>query len=207
MAEQLLHWLTHAGSAGYLLIFVFVFAESGLMLFLPGETALFLGGVLVSRGLLERWPLALVAVVAAILGDLCGYLIGRGPGRRRFDFHGSFLLMRPKHVAIARAFLDRYGPFAIVGSRFVSLLRVAAPFVAGLTGLPPKRFIPFSALAGLLWGISFVLLGELAGASWESSHRLLGRIGLAVAALVVLVFLWLKWKRDRQALQRLAGQP
>jgi membrane-associated protein len=205
MAEQLLHWLTHAGTASYLVIFIFVFAESGLMLFLPGETALFLGGVLVSRGLLERWPLAAVAVVAAILGDLCGYLLGRGPGRRRFDFHGSFLLMRPKHVATARAFLDRFGGIAIVVARFVSLLRVAAPFVAGLTGLPPKRFIPFSALAGLLGGISFVLLGELAGASWEGSHRLLGRVGLALAGLGALAFLWMKWKRDRQAAQRQAG--
>jgi membrane-associated protein len=204
MAEQLLHWLSHAGDVSYLVIFVFVFAESGLMLFLPGETALFLGGVLVSRGLLERWPLAAVAVLAAVSGDLCGYLLGRGPGRHRFERHGSFLLMRPQHVAQVRAFFDRFGGIAIVAARFVSLLRVAAPFVAGLTGLPPKRFVPFSALAGLLWGISFVLLGELAGATWEGTHRLIGRIALGLVGLVALILLWMKWKRDRQAAQRLS---
>ncbi len=193
-ADRLLGWLSASGSAAPLAIFALVFAESGLMLFVPGETAVVAGGVLAGTGALH-WPeVAFAAVLGAVSGDGLGYLLGRGPGRRRFQAKGRFLLLRAPHVARVEAFLARWGTLSVLLARFVPVGRVAGPFAFGLVGLPPRRFFPLDAASSLVWGIFFAGLGYLVGDAWTDVRRFEGRLVL-VALLVAAGAAWILWRR------------
>jgi membrane protein DedA with SNARE-associated domain len=203
MSSTLFEFIESLGAFGYLFIFLLVFAESGLLLLLPGETAVIVGGVLSFEDVFSLPLIAVAACLGAILGDATGYLLGRGPGRRYFLAHGRLLFLRRNAVEQVGVLMTRYGGRAIFFARFVGVLRVAAPFVAGLTSQPARRFFPYNVPAGLIWGITFSLVGYLAGGAWERVHRLIGELSFALVALVlVFVLLWLK--RRRIAPERLA---
>jgi membrane protein DedA with SNARE-associated domain len=192
MAAGLLHWLSSQGDAAPYLIFALVFAESGLMLFIPGETAVLLGGVLASQDAFSVARVGLAAVLGAVLGDSTGYLLGRGPGRRRYERRHRFGFLRERHVQRMEVLLERWGGPAVFLARFVPLGRVAGPFAFGLTGVRPRGFFPFVFVSGLLWGAGFTALGYVLGDAWEEVHRWFGRVALALllaislAAFVVL---------------------
>ena len=194
----LLHWLGARGDAAPFVIFALVFAESGLMLFIPGETAVLLGGVLASQGAFPVVAVGLAAVVGAVLGDATGYLLGRGPGRRRYERRHRFGFLRERHVLRVEALLEGWGRGAVLLARFIPLARVAGPFVFGLTGVRPSRFFPFIAASGLVWGLGFTALGYLLGDAWEEVHRWLGRVALGVfLTLAAAAFVALAVRRWR----------
>src|SRR5262249_26548894 len=87
---------------------------------------------------------------------------------------------------------------AIFFARFVGVLRVAAPFVAGLTSQPARYFFPYNIAAGIVWGVAFSLLGFAAGDAWEEVHHLIGELSFALVIVVVLGgFFWLKRRRSK----------
>jgi membrane-associated protein len=200
MTDLLLGWLTHLGNFSYLIVFVLVFAESGLLLLLPGETVLILAGVLASRHILSLFPLIVVGCTAAALGDTSGYFLGRGPGRRRFQQTGHFLVMRADKTDRVVQLLHKHGAGAIVVSRFVGLLRVATPFVCGLTDLPPGRFFPVSLPTCLLWGATVASAGYLGGSAWQKVHHWIGRGSLALGIVILIgVLIWDRRRRNGNA--------
>ncbi|HUB07684.1 MAG TPA: VTT domain-containing protein [Myxococcales bacterium] len=200
-ASRLLAWLAASGPAAPLAIFALVFAESGLMLFVPGETAVIAGGVLAAAGALPWTQVALAAVAGAAVGDGAGFLLGRGPGRRRFLATGRFLLLRTRHVRRVEAFLARWGIPSVLLARFVPVGRVAGPFVFGLTGVSPARFFPLDAASSLVWGVFFAGAGYLLGDAWEEIHRTVGRVVL-ILALAAGALAWVLWLRARRAASR-----
>jgi membrane-associated protein len=197
MTNLLLGWLTHLGNFSYLIVFVLVFAESGLLLLLPGETVLLLAGVLASRHILMLAPLIAVGCTAAALGDASGYYLGRGPARRRFHEKGHFLVIHPDKADRVVQLLQKHGAWAIVVSRFVGLLRVATPFVCGLTDIPPRRFFPVSVPTCLLWGAVVALGGYVGGNAWEKFHHWIGRGSLALGIVILIgVLIWDRRRRN-----------
>lgn len=199
MSRALLLWLTHFGDWTYLVVFGLVFAESGLLLLLPGETVVVLAGVLASRGILSLPVLCGVAATAAMGGDACGYLLGRGPARGRFETHGRFLFLQVGDVERVKRLLGRHHGWAIVGSRFVGLLRVATPFVCGLINLTPRQFFPYNLPACAVWGVGVAALGYLGGNAWETLHRWVGRGTLGIGVLAVAAaLLWNHRQRSRK---------
>jgi undecaprenyl-diphosphatase len=196
MSSTLLELIRSLGAFGYLFIFLLVFAESGCLLLLPGETAVLIGGVLAFEGVFRVLPLIAAACLGAVLGDATGYLLGRGPGRRYFLAHGRLFFLRRSAVEQMGALITRYRGRAIVFARFVGVLRVAAPFVAGLTSIPASTFFPYNVPAGLLWGLAFSIAGFAAGGAWERVHKLIGELSFALVAVVLVALLvWLKRRR------------
>jgi membrane-associated protein len=185
VSQTLLHWLSHLGGWSYAAIFFLVFAESGLLLLLPGETVVLLAGVLASRGALSLPLLMAVASSSAMLGDATGYFLGRGPARRRFAARGRFLFLNTVDAERVKDLIGRHGGLAIVGARFVGVLRVANPFVCGLIDIPPRRFFTYNVAACALWGCSIAALGDLGGNAWERMHQWIGR-GSLMLGLVML---------------------
>ncbi len=182
------------------LIAALVFGETAIFLgfVLPGEAAVVLGGVLASRGRLSIWDLAVVVVVAAVAGPLVGYEIGKRMGDRLFD---SRALRRvPGAVHRARSTLRDKGGVAVLGGRFVAVLRALMPAAAGAAQMPYRRFVLHNIVGGVIWGIGYSLLGYLAGSAYGVVERRVGT-GLAIAiAAVVLAFVaaW-AWRRHRAA--------
>jgi membrane-associated protein len=176
----------------YALVAALAFLETGAFvgLIAPGETAIVLGGVVAAEGGVELAPITLVAWLAAALGDLASFLLGRRLGRPFLLAHGPRFGVSAGRLASVEGFFGRHGPKAILIGRFVGIVRAVAPFLAGASRLPLRRFLPWSLLGTAVWATAFTLVGygfhrSFAGAADALSHGALAAAVLAAAALVI----------------------
>lgn len=175
------------GLAVYLTVGLLVFAEDAVFVgfVVPGETAAILGGVAASRGNASVVLLCVIVVLAAILGDNVGYLLGRKYGTRLL---ATRVLQRREHrVERARRFLQRHGGPAVLAGRYIAFLRAVIPFLAGTAPLRYRTFLTYNVIGGITWGIGSVLLGYLAGNSYKAIEQALGPATAAIVAAVVIV--------------------
>ena len=176
-------FLANYGAWIYVLLFVIVFAETGLVVtpFLPGDSLLFVTGTLAAAGGMDvRWLMA-VLVAAALTGDNVNYWTGRYLGPRVFRNESARWLNR-KHLERTRGFYERYGVKTIVLARFIPVIRTFAPFVAGVGRMPYGRFLTVSVLAALLWVVSLVLAGYFFGnIPWVRQN-----LSVVIAAIIVI---------------------
>ena len=148
------------GLVTYLLLFVIVFCETGLVVtpFLPGDSLLFAVGAFAARGSLSL-PVALAVLGgAAILGDTANYWIGAVLGPKVFHREDVRFLNR-KHLEQTHRFYERYGGKTIVIARFVPIVRTFAPFVAGIGKMTYGHFLSFNVIGGAAWVLGFVMAG------------------------------------------------
>ncbi len=188
------------GPAAYALVGLLAFAEAALLLgfFIPGETAVVIGGVLAGLHQVNLGVMMVVVVVCAIVGDSVGFEVGR--------WAGPWLLgHRPMKdsAAVARtmALLERHGGPAVFLGRFLAFARAIIPGLAGFSGLRYRTFLLYNAAGGLLWGVGYTLLGYVVGVSFE---RVLKQVGLwsavgVVAVIMVAVVVGLAVARRREA--------
>jgi len=148
----------------YALLFVIIFAETGLVVtpFLPGDSLLFAAGALCAGTVLNVHLLAAVLVVAAVLGNLVNYGIGAYLGPKVFSREDSWLL-RKRHLERAHGFFEKYGGRSIILSRFMPIIRTFVPFVAGVGRMPYNRFFAFNLVGGLAWIYLLTYLGYFFG--------------------------------------------
>jgi undecaprenyl-diphosphatase len=207
--EQVLTDLGRAlGSWTYLLVGALCFLESGagIGLLVPGETAIIVGGVVAGQGEINIVLLIAIAWATAVAGDLTSFWIGRRLGRQFLVKHGPrFKIDEPK-IEQVEAFYDKHGGKAVFLGRFVGLVRAVSPFVAGSSGMPLRRFLPYDVLAAGIMVSAFSLLGYL---FWHSLDRVLkiarqGTLALGTVITVVVVVVvavrWLRVERNRERL-------
>jgi membrane-associated protein len=190
------------------LIAALVFGETAVFLgfVLPGEAAVVFGGVLASRGHLSLPLLIVVVVVAAVTGPFVGYEVGRRMGDRLFAARSLSRMARPLHRA--RSTLRDRGGIAVLGGRFVAVVRALMPAAAGAAEMPYRVFVIHNVIGGVVWGVGYSLLGYLAGSAYGVVERKVGT-GLAVAlALVVVVgvAVW-AWRRHRSLARERSAEP
>ncbi len=174
----------------YVLVFVIATFETASFvgMFIPGDTAVMLSGVVVSYGHAQLLPMIAVAAVGAVCGDSIGYELGhRFGGVLRASRMGRRI--DAQHWATAEAYLQRRGGWAVMFGRFISIGRVLVPFIAGSGGMPYRRFAAFNAAGAAVWASVEVTLGFAAGHSYKQIERLAGRAGGLVAATLVAVLL------------------
>jgi membrane-associated protein len=185
----------------YLLLFVIIFCETGLVFtpFLPGDSLLFAAGAIAATGALNIWILIPVLIAAAVLGDTVNYWIGHWFGDKLFD--GRFRMLKKEHLERTHRFYDRYGGKTIILARFVPIVRTFAPFVAGIGAMNYQRFISYNVIGGVAWVLIFTLLGYFFGSlPFVERH-----FELVVVAIVFLSLLppvyewWAERRRTRQA--------
>jgi membrane-associated protein len=152
------------GWYGYLSLFLIVFAETGLLVgfFLPGDSLLFTVGVVAGAGQLNIWLINLVLIIAAIVGDAVGYLLGRNTGPRIFSRPDS-TLFRQEYLQRTKAFYEKHGGKTIIYARFVPIVRTFAPFIAGVAQMPYSRFAAFNIFGGIGWVVSMTAAGYMLG--------------------------------------------
>lgn len=187
-----MNWLLGLASPwGYILVFLLAAGESAAFigLFLPGEAAMILGGVIVYQGRAELGLMLVVGCLGAIVGDSAGYWIGRrfGPALRNGPLGRR---VGEERWDRASAYLRRRGGRAVFFGRFVGVLRALLPALAGSAGIPYRTFLPFSIAGGVTWVTAFVSLGYIAGGSYHIVERWAGRASLVVLALVVIIGLF-----------------
>ncbi len=161
--------IIHVG--GILLITAIVFAESGLLVgfFLPGDSLLFMAGVIASPANvlgdafhLNIWILLPCVFVAAVAGDSVGYWFGDKVGPRLFRKPDS-RLFRKDHLLKAEAFYEKHGPKTIVIARFIPIVRTFAPIVAGIGSMHYRTFLVYNLVGGFIWTFGVTLAGYFLG--------------------------------------------
>ncbi|MGB0094740.1 MAG: DedA family protein [Solirubrobacteraceae bacterium] len=192
------------GAYTYALVGVFAFLETGggVGLIAPGELVVILGGVSAGQGEVRLVPLTAIVWACALGGDVTSYVLGRRLGRDFLVRHGQAAGITARRLEQVERFFAAHGGKTIVLGRFIGLVRVLAPFIAGASRMPARRFIPYTTLAAGLWASTFCLLGY---AFWQSFDQLLAitRQGtLAVSAVLAIGFGVLLLDRRRRARRR-----
>jgi membrane-associated protein len=164
--EHLMEFVAEHGMWIYGLLFLIVFAETGLVVtpILPGDSLLFAAGAMAARGVLDIWLLVGSLIVAAVLGDAVNYSVGHfvGPRVFRAQDRASFWhrALNRDHLVKAHEFFEKYGGKAIVLGRFVPIVRTFVPFVAGAGSMSYPQFAFYNMAGGILW------VGLCAGAGY-----------------------------------------
>jgi len=164
--KHLLEMVQQYGLWVYAILFVIIFAETGLVVtpFLPGDSLLFALGALAavdSTGTLNAPLASMLLAAAAVLGNTVNFSIGRAIGPPAFS--GRFRFLKLSYLERTEAFFARYGAKTIVLSRFVPIVRTFAPFVAGVGKMSYGRFQAYNLAGGISWVMLFVWGGYLFG--------------------------------------------
>jgi membrane-associated protein len=149
---------------GHFLIAGIVFAETGLLLgfFLPGDSLLFISGLLAFQGYLDIYMLIPVIFIAAIAGDNFSYFFGRRFGTKIFHKEKAFLLKKD-NIEKAKLFYEKYGAKTILIAKFFPLVRTLAPIFAGVGKMNYKIFLLFDLIGSLIWSLLLPLAGFYLG--------------------------------------------
>lgn len=159
-------WATDYGTGLYLILFLIIFCETGLVVtpLLPGDSLLFAVGALFSMNLpgLDIGLVIPLLWVAALMGDTVNYHVGQWIAPKLFKSYEAKWLNR-KHLDRTKEFYQKHGGKTVILARFMPIVRTYAPFVAGLGGMKFPQFFMYSFFGGLLWIGSFTLLGYFFG--------------------------------------------
>jgi len=156
--------ITTYGATTYLLLFLIIFCETGLVLtpFLPGDSLLFLTGTFVAKGDFDFTLITSLLIVAAILGDAVNYYIGSLFGRRIF-ISGKVRFLKLEYLDRTERFFEKYGAKTIIIARFIPIVRTYAPFVAGVARYSYPQFLLFNVVGACIWVFSLVGVGFFLG--------------------------------------------
>ena len=185
-SEDVPEWLLDLFTRyGYTVVFVGVLLENaGLPV--PGETVLLGGGAMAQFGRLSLTRVMATAMVAAVIGDNIGFLIGRKGGRGLAERHGWKLGLTAARLTQFDRFFRRYGAQTVFIARFVTGLRVFCAVLAGASGLPWPTFLLYNVLGAVVWSIAIAFAGYSLAYSWDSLERWIGRSGVILLVLVAV---------------------
>ena len=173
----------------YVLVTLLVFGEAALFIgfILPGETAVLVAGVVASQGHVNVGVVAALVVVAAITGDSVGYAVGHRYGESLMKLP----ILKRRRGALDRALegLRRRGPIYVFIGRFTAFLRAVMPGLAGMSRMNYRRFLFANALGGIIWGVSFTLLGYFAGTALTRIEKYASWVGLCVLIAMIAFFI------------------
>jgi membrane-associated protein len=190
-----------SGWLGYAVLFAIVFSETGLLVgfFLPGDSLLFTIGMVAGAGSLNLYLLWVVLIPAAIVGNACGYMLGRRAGRAVFNRPDSRLFKR-EHLERTHAFYEKHGGKTIIYAQFIPIIRTFAPFVAGVGEMSYPRFASFNVVGAIGWIGSMTTLGYQLG-SFAIVRRHFEKVVVAIIliSLIPVIVEYLKSRRSRGA--------
>jgi membrane-associated protein len=184
--QHLQEWVRDYGVWIYLILFLIIFCETGLVVtpFLPGDSLLFVAGAVAAGGGMNVHLLFAVLALASFSGDNANYWIGRFAGPRIFSRQGS-VLFNPAHLDRTHRFYEKYGGKTVLIARFVPIVRTFAPFVAGMGRMTYAHFAAFAFAGAILWIGLLVYAGYLFG----NLPIVRNNLSLVIIAIVLLSIL------------------
>jgi len=188
--------ISQFGAWTYALLFLIIFAETGLVItpFLPGDSLLFAAGTFAAVDSLNVIILFTTLTLAAILGDTVNYSFGKLLGRAAFRKY--FKIFKKEYLDKTQKFYDKYGVKTIVLARFVPIVRTFAPFIAGVGAMNYFKFLLYNVIGGIIWVALFVFGGYFFGnIQWVKDNFSL--VILIIVALSFVPMAWEYWKHKR----------
>lgn len=200
--KTLLSWLRDPGLAiawaGYPGMALIIFLETGaLVAFLPGDSLLVVAGTYAAKGDLNLLYLNALLIPMAILGDAVSYFIGSKSGPALFKRPQS-RFFKPDHLKAAHAFYEKHGGKAIIVARFMPIVRTFVPVVAGIAGMPYRRFALFNVVGGASWVASMTLVGYFIGQIVPDIGKHIEKVIIVVVFVSILPG-FVAWLRSRNA--------
>ena len=195
--DHLQEIIRNYGGLTYLILFLIIFAETGLVVtpILPGDSLLFAAGTFAALGSLDPVLLTILLILAAVVGDGVNYWIGHWVGPKAFS--GKVRWLRQDYLKRTEAFYEKHGGKTIILARFVPIVRTFAPFVAGVGRMNYGRFLAYNVVGAVIWVVVCVsagyFFGNLPFVRENFSLVVLGIIGVSMIPLVV------EWIRHRRA--------
>lgn len=187
------------GALAYLLLFLIIFAETGLVItpFLPGDSLLFAVGALCAVSTLSLPIILIILPLAAILGDNTNYWIGHWFGPKVFKNEKAKFLNKD-NLMKAHNFYEKYGGIAITLCRFLPILRTFVPFVSGVVKMNFPKFTFFNVIGGIGWVLIFTLLGYFFGnIPFVKEHFELVVVGIIVFSVVPILIEFIKSRMSK----------
>lgn len=185
------------GAWTYFILFMIIFIETGVVImpFLPGDSLLFVAGMISAR---EGNPLNIISLlillfIAAFLGDTLNYIIGKTFGEKVFARDYRFI--KREHLLQTQAFYEKHGGKTIIYARFVPIIRTFAPFVAGISHMNYGKFISYNIIGGALWVGIFLVGGYFLGSiEWISKNVTGIALGIVFVSITPPIIQYLKQK-------------
>ena len=179
--KELVRW------AGYPGLAMIVFSETGLLVgfFLPGDSMLVTAGLFAAAGYFNIGALIPLLIVAAILGNSTGYLIGQKGGHALYTREES-RFFKKSHLLKTKEFYDHYGPITIVMAQFMPFARTFAPVVAGIAEMKYIRFASFNIIGAIAWITSMLLIGYFLGSTIPNIEKNIQYVIIVVIVLSLL---------------------
>jgi membrane-associated protein len=184
--KHLTELASNYGSLAYGILFLIVFCETGLVVtpFLPGDSLLFAAGALASQGAFNVHLLAILLLIAAVVGDAVNYSIGRRMGPAVFERKNS-KIFKPEYLTRTQRYFDKYGAKTIVLARFVPIVRTFAPFLAGVGTMSYPKFGFYNVAGAIAWVGFFVYGGYMFGGT-ETVQKNFKLVILAIIIISIL---------------------
>ena len=196
---HLQHFVLSYGAWVYLLLFLIIFTETGVVVmpFLPGDSLLFVVGALCGLGLMDLGLSIALLWTAAVLGNQTNYTIGHWVGPKVWQWEQSRWFNK-RAFEQAHAFYEKYGGITIVLARFMPFVRTFAPFTAGVARMTRAKFSLYDVTGGGLWVGGLTLAGDLFGnLPWVKEH--LDKIIWTLIVVPGLIAIYGGWKARRNA--------
>jgi membrane-associated protein len=187
-----------------LLLFV-VFAETGLLIgfFLPGDSLIFISGLIcrTKPQVLDTniVVLLLLLIAAAVLGNIAGYWFGNKVGPPLFNRKDS-LIFKKRYLETTTAFYTKHGGKTLVLGRFLPIIRTFAPILAGIIKVPFGKFMLYNITGATAWIVSLGLAGFFLGQfAWVENNIGYIVIFLIIVTLIPVITAWISGKRGEQS--------
>ena len=187
--------ISATGSLGYALPAIIGLESFGVPS--PGEAALVTAAVLASEGKLKIWLVLVIGIASAIIGDSIGYELGRRLGREVLTAKGPLRNERVRAVRAGEKFFAKHGDKTVFFARWITGVRSAAAWLAGIDEMPYLRFLAYNAAGAITWGMTFGLVGYFGGRAAADLITKIGTYALIVVGVLVIVALAVWWWRRR----------
>lgn len=191
--------ISQFGAWTYIILFLIVFAETGLVItpFLPGDSLLFAAGAFAAVDSLNILILLIILLAAAILGDTINYSAGKFLGSKAFKKYPK--IFKEEYLEKTHNFYEKYGAKTVVLSRFVPIVRTFAPFIAGVGRMNYFKFLFYNVIGAIFWVALFVLGGYFFGnIQWVKDNFSLVILIIIVLSFVPMVWEWWKHVRNKK---------
>jgi membrane-associated protein len=191
--EQILKFIS---IYGYLFIFCALFAENTVFvgLIMPGETVLFAGAFAASNGYLNVYIVFTVACLAAILGNIGGYLIGYFSGRSVLEKYGN-KFSAGKLVGESEEYFKKHGKKTVFIGRFAAGIRVFVAALAGASRMDFGLFLFYTVASVFLWTLGITLLGYFFGSHYKLILLISKRFSIILLVIIVILITIFLWRR------------
>lgn len=185
---------------GYPIIFISALLEASPFfgILIPGQTIVMIGGFFAKLHVFNIYYIILLSSIGAIIGDLTGYALGRKYGYSFIRKYGRYFFFKKKYFNETKKLMNEHTGKTILIGRFNSITRAFAPFVAGSSKVPYKKFVFYNIVGGLSWGVFFSMVGYIFGKGYRLASHFIDEFLLAFFVLgIIFIYFYLGYKKRK----------